>query len=90
MLLDEPTSDMDTRTEALVVERLRDGLQGRTLVVVTHRPALIELVDRLIVLGNGKKLLDGPKASVVAALKQMEKRQAPDAPAVAKDGGVLA
>ncbi len=77
LLLDEPTSDMDMRTEALVVEKLRATLGGMTLVIVTHRPALIDLVDRLIVLDGGKKLLDGPKASVIAALAQMEKRALP-------------
>jgi ATP-binding cassette subfamily C protein LapB len=79
LLLDEPTSDMDQRTEALVVERLRASLGDKTFVLVTHRPALIDLVDRLIVLDGGKKLLDGPKASVIAALSQMEKRTQPAA-----------
>lgn len=83
VLLDEPTSDMDARTEALVVEQLKAWMGSRTLVVVTHRPALIDLVDRLIVLDNGKKLLDGPKASVIAALAQMERRSAPSPAAAA-------
>lgn len=74
VLLDEPTSDMDSRTERQVVEHLKHWLGRRTLVVVTHRPAMIDLLDRLIVLEDGRKLLDGPKASVIAALAEMEKR----------------
>lgn len=68
VLLDEPTSDLDPRTEQAVVERLRPWLEGRTALIVTHRPAMLALVDRLIVLDNGKKRLDGPKASVLASL----------------------
>ncbi len=76
VLLDEPTSDMDARTEQAVLHRLRGGLDGRTLVLVTHRPALLELVDRMIVLDDGRKLLDGPKGAVLAALGSMGKKSA--------------
>lgn len=69
LLLDEPTSDMDGRTEQLVIQRLRNYSAGRTLLVVTHRPALLDLVDRLIVLEGGRKLLDGAKIEVLEALK---------------------
>lgn len=68
LLLDEPTSDLDPRTEQIVVDRLKPWLQGRTAVIVTHRPAMLALVDRLIVLEGGKKRLDGPKAAVLASL----------------------
>ncbi|MEL6872862.1 MAG: ATP-binding cassette domain-containing protein [Pseudomonadota bacterium] len=68
LLLDEPTSDMDTGTERRVVERLAKHLDGRTLVAVTHRPAMLDIVDRLIVIDGGKARLDGPKADVIAAL----------------------
>ncbi len=87
ILLDEPTSDMDPRSERQLVERLKPWLGRRTLVIVTHRPAMFDLVDRLIVLDEGRKLLDGPKASVIAALAEMEKRAAAPAqrrPAPAK------
>ena len=73
VLLDEPTSDMDARSEQHFIASLQTWLGKRTLIVVTHRPAMFDLVDRLIVLDQGRKLLDGPKASVIAALTQMEK-----------------
>jgi ATP-binding cassette subfamily C protein LapB len=61
LLLDEPTSSMDTATEAFFIERLRNILRLRpmTLVVSTHRLSLLELVDTVLVMESGKvKLLD--------------------------------
>ena len=65
LLLDEPTSAMDAMTERAVITRLKDHLGGRTLIVVTHRPSLLELVDRVIVMGQGRIVQDGPKARVL-------------------------
>lgn len=59
LLLDEPTSAMDVETEAAVVARLRRETEGRTLVLVTHRPALIGLADRVVVLEAGRVAFDG-------------------------------
>jgi ATP-binding cassette, subfamily C, bacterial LapB len=73
LVLDEPTSDMDGRSETEIVARLGKAIAGRTLVLVTHRPALLDLVDRLIVLDAGKIVADGPKATV---LEQLRRRQA--------------
>lgn len=60
LLFDEPTSAMDVETEAAVIARLRREAEGRTLVLVTHRPALIGLADRVIVLDAGRVAFDGP------------------------------
>ncbi len=76
VLLDEPTSGMDGRSEALVIQRLSAYLKDRTLVVVTHRPAMLELAGRMIVLEGGKKLLDGPKAEVLETLRQRSEKPA--------------
>ena len=70
VLLDEPTSSMDHSSEELVKTKLRQFCAHRTLLVVTHRTSLLELVDRLIVMDNGKIVADGPKERVVEALKQ--------------------
>ncbi|MEM1370717.1 MAG: ABC transporter transmembrane domain-containing protein, partial [Pseudomonadota bacterium] len=70
LLLDEPTSDMDARTEATVLQRLKATLNNRTLLIVTHRPAPLELVDRLIVFDSGRVLHDGNKASVLKDLRE--------------------
>ncbi len=68
LLLDEPTSDLDPRTEQIVVDRMKPWLEGRTALIVTHRTAMLALVDRLIVIEGGRKRLDGPKAAVLASL----------------------
>ena len=70
LLLDEPSSNLDNQSEALLRNRLKDASQGKTLLVVTHRTALLDLVDRLIVMDGGKIVADGPKDQVVQAIKQ--------------------
>jgi ATP-binding cassette, subfamily C, bacterial LapB len=69
LLMDEPTSAMDTQTEAAFIRDLATATQGTTLVVVTHRPSLLQLVDRVIVVDGGKVVTDGPKETVLAALR---------------------
>lgn len=68
LLMDEPTSSMDAQSELLFLQRLQAAAGQRTLVMVTHRPAVLALVDRLIVVDGGKVIMDGPKAQVLAAL----------------------
>jgi len=69
LLLDEPTSDMDQGLERLVLQRLKGFLgERRTLVVVTHRLAPLDLVDRIVVFEGGQIVEDGPKAEVLGKL----------------------
>jgi len=68
LLLDEPTSAMDNQTEGLFLQQLTRATEARALVVVTHRPAMLALVDRIIVIDDGRVVADGPKHSVLAAL----------------------
>jgi ATP-binding cassette subfamily C protein LapB len=69
-LLDEPTSSMDHNTEQAFITHFKKVIQGRTLVLATHKPAMLELVGRLIVLDNGKVVADGPRDAVLKALTQ--------------------
>lgn len=69
VLLDEPTSAMDHSGEDIVKARLKEATQGKTLIVITHRNALFELVDRIIVVDGGKIVADGPKDQVIDALR---------------------
>jgi ATP-binding cassette, subfamily C, bacterial LapB len=55
-------------SERNLVQQLGNWLGGRTLIVTTNRPGLLELVDRIVVIDNGRIALDGPKAKVLAAL----------------------
>ena len=68
LLLDEPTSDMDTMSERVFIDQMKIQAADKTVIIVTHRPALLELVDRIIVLDRNGVQTDGPKARVMAAL----------------------
>ncbi len=68
LLLDEPTSAMDTQTETLFLEHLKRATEGQALVVVTHRPSLLALVNRIVVVDDGRIVADGPKAEILAKL----------------------
>jgi ATP-binding cassette subfamily C protein LapB len=70
VLLDEPSSNMDHQSEAGLKGRLQEACRDKTMILVTHRTALLELIDRLIVIDHGRIVADGPKAQVVEALKQ--------------------
>lgn len=69
LLLDEPSSAMDSSTEEALKARLAAYARGRTLILVTHRNSLLDLVDRLIVVDRGKVVADGPKEQVTEALR---------------------
>lgn len=69
LVLDEPTSNMDNRTEALLKHNLSKIIQNKTLLLITHRASLLEMVDRLIVIDSGSVVADGPKGAVLEALK---------------------
>ena len=58
LVLDEPTSAMDTGTEKLVVERLSEWSKDKTVFVVTHRKAILQMVDRVLVIDEGKIVTD--------------------------------
>lgn len=70
LLMDEPTSSMDNTSEDLIKKALAPIVSNKTLLLVTHRASLLTLVDRLIILDNGKIIADGPKESVMNALKK--------------------
>ncbi|RLQ20955.1 type I secretion system permease/ATPase [Seongchinamella sediminis] len=70
LLMDEPTGSMDHSTETAVKQQLQEFVQGRTWLVVTHRNSLLEMVDRIIVIDNGRLVADGPRDSVIQALQQ--------------------
>lgn len=76
LLLDEPTSAMDTQTEVVFLDHLKRATEGQALVVVTHRPSLLALVDRIIVVDDGKVVADGPKAQILEALSSKANVQA--------------
>jgi len=69
LLLDEPTTGLDVGLEKKLLVHLKELLKEKTLLVITHRFAALDLVDRVIVLNNGEIVADGPKDKVLAALQ---------------------
>lgn len=67
LFLDEPTGAMDSQTEKHFVDRLHAAIPStQTLVIATHRMTVLGLVDRLIVMDNGRIVADGPRDEILA------------------------
>ncbi len=75
LLLDEPSSMFDPATEQRLIGRLR-SLKDTTIVLVTHRMAMLALVDRLIVFDKGRIVADGPRDEVMRVLNNQAARPA--------------
>lgn len=76
VLLDEPTSNLDQNSENVVLHALAHWTKNKTMIVVTHRPQVLQIVNRIIVVDNGKVVMDGPRDAVLAHLRQNEKNEA--------------
>ncbi len=69
VLLDEPTASLDEATERKIVANLGKWIEGRTLVVATHRYPILDMVNRIVVVEGGRIAADGPKDDVIAKLR---------------------
>ena len=69
-IMDEPTSAMDSTNEAQMKETIKAATAGKTLIINTHRTTLLDLVERVIVVENGKVIADGKKEEVLVQFKQ--------------------
>ena len=67
LVLDEPTNMMDELSENLFKRKLQTIVQNKTVIIVTHKPSLLSIVDRLIVIEDGKVVADGPKEKIIAS-----------------------
>ncbi|WP_310936128.1 type I secretion system permease/ATPase [Variovorax sp. UMC13] len=70
LLLDEPTAALDEGAEREVIKMLRALAPGRTLLIATHRPAVLEAADRVIVVDGGAIVMDGARDEVLARLRR--------------------
>ena len=74
---DEPTSAMDTPLENHVIHHLKQYMTAQhTLILVTHKPALLALVDRIIILEDGKVIANGEKETVLKAMFPQQEKAA--------------
>ena len=70
LLFDEPTSAMDSSTEAQFMKNIKEYLKGKTTVLVTHKTSLLSLVDHIVVMEDGKAALTGTKEVVFEKLSK--------------------
>lgn len=69
VLLDEPTSAIDHSGEETVKRNIAEATADKTMIVISHRNAMLELAERLIVIDSGQVVADGNKEDVTAALR---------------------
>lgn len=75
VLLDEPTTGLDQASEIRALQAIATWARHRTLLVVTHRPQVLQIVDRIVVVDDGKVAMDGPRDAVLQRLAQNEANQ---------------
>ena len=68
VMMDEPSSSMDNNSENKLISNLKQELKNRTFLIVTHRPSMLELVDKIIVVDQGRVVAQGPKQDVLKML----------------------
>jgi ATP-binding cassette subfamily C protein LapB len=73
LILDEPTNSMDDLSEEAFKSKLAHIVKDKTIVVITHRPSILSIVDRLIVIDDGKIIADGPKAKIISSFANSQK-----------------
>lgn len=74
VLLDEPTHSLDQSSENLALNALARWTSEKTLIVVTHRPQVLQIVDRIVVIDNSKVVIDGPRDAVLRHLREQEQK----------------
>ncbi len=71
LLLDEPTATMDDEQERVCLQALaQEANKGKTLVIVTHKPSVLPLVQRIIVVAGNRIVLDGPRDEILERIRQ--------------------
>ena len=69
LICDEPTNAMDMQAEIAFKSYVENEIEGKTFILITHKHTMLEMVDRLILLDQGRLIMDGPREEVVAALQ---------------------
>jgi len=70
LLLDEPSASMDPESEFNFIKRLEAHIPSKTLIVVTHRHSVLTLVDRILLIDQGRIIADGPRDKILELLAQ--------------------
>jgi len=75
LIMDEPSSAMDSGSEQQLLKDLQERLVDKTLILITHRGTLLSLVDRVVVFDSGRIIADGPKDQVLKPATQQPQKQ---------------
>lgn len=70
LVFDEPTSAMDTQSESALIDQLAIEMAGRTVILITHRASLLRLVDRIVVVDQGRIVSDGPRDEIISKMNR--------------------
>ena len=70
ILMDEPTSSLDTGAEAEFIAKMKEFVKDKTLLLSTHKARELQLVDRIVVLEKGMLIADGPRDKVLEILNK--------------------
>ncbi len=65
VLLDEPTSAIDNAIEGILKKSLATFTKGKTVILVTHRKSLLDLVEKVLIVSNGNLVNFGPKDQIL-------------------------
>ncbi len=81
VLMDEPTSSLDQNLELKIINQFDLWLKGKTCIFTTHRPRMLNLASRIVVLHEGRVAMNGPRDEVISklesnSLKVVEKQDA--------------
>ncbi|WP_319779498.1 ATP-binding cassette domain-containing protein [Maridesulfovibrio sp.] len=68
LLLDEPTSSMDSTQERILINQIKETMAEKSIFVVTHRPQILEVVDRIMVIDQSRIVADGPRDQIIRKL----------------------
>jgi len=74
LIFDEPTSAVDVETEARLMANFRQEFAGRTLILITHRPSLLGLVDRVVLMSRGRIVMDGTPENITRNVTHIGKK----------------
>jgi ATP-binding cassette subfamily C protein LapB len=69
LIMDEPSSNMDNQSEYRLKTMLEPYIKDKTVIVITHRHSMLDLVNRLVIMDKGRVVVDGPKQAVLDGLR---------------------
>ena len=72
IILDEPTNSLDNETEQVMTSYIEDSCKDKTVIIATHKHSLLSLVDRVIIIVDGKIIADGPKGKILDQFTQKQ------------------